>query len=102
MFRKSNVNKTVNFFLVSIKYRDIITVKTVTKFYFITKIYKEFFFIFLLKALKTRKRRKKAYTNFILLGHSINIVRQFKKASLHKSIKILHFLTLARIQKCLT
>ena len=30
------------------------------------------------------------------------MVGQFKKAYLHRPIKILHFLTPARIQKCLT
>ena len=30
------------------------------------------------------------------------MIGQFKKAYLHRPIKILHFLTTARIQKCLT
>ena len=41
-------------------------------------------------------------TNFVLLCQSRNMVGQFKKAYLHRSIKILHFLTPARIQKCFT
>ena len=45
MFCKSNVNKTV--FLVSLKYREIIMVKTVT-------IYKKLFFI---KSLKSKKKK---------------------------------------------
>ena len=47
MFRKSNVNKLV-FFLLSLKYKEIITVKTVV-------LYKKLFF-FSLKVLKVRKR----------------------------------------------
>ena len=48
MFRKSNVNKTDYFFLVSLKYREMITAKTVT-------LYKKLLF-FSLKVLKARKR----------------------------------------------
>ena len=40
-------------------------------------------------------------TNIILLFQLKNMVGQFKKAYLHRPIKILFFLTTARIQKCL-
>ena len=46
-------------------------------------------------------QEKEAGTNFILLYQLRNKVGQFKKADLQRPIKILHFLTLARIQKCL-
>ena len=46
--------------------------------------------------------RREAGTNFVLLCQSRNMVGQFKKAYLHRSVKILHFSTPARIQKCLT
>ena len=45
MFRKSNVNKTVKTFLVSLKYRENVTVKTVT-------FIRNFILFFLLKVLK--------------------------------------------------
>ena len=48
------------------------------------------------------KQEKEAGTNFVLLCWSRNMVGQFEKAFLHRPIKILHFLTPARIQKCLT
>ena len=66
----------------TLKYREIITVKTVT---------------FSLKALKARKN---AGTIFILLRQLRNIVKEFKKSYLHRPIMILHFLTPAAIQKC--
>ena len=66
-------------------------VKTVT-------LYKKLYF-FSLKVLKARKR---SYTSVVLLCQSRNMVGQFKKAYLHRPIKILHFLTPAKIQKCLT
>ena len=47
-------------------------------------------------------QEKEAGTNFTLLCQSRNIFGQFGKPYLHKSIKVLHFLTSARIQKCLT
>ena len=65
------------------------TVKTVT-------LYKKLYFF--IKSLKTIK--KKAGSNFVLC-HANNMVGQFKKAYLHRPIKILHFLTPARIQRCL-
>ena len=70
-------------FLVSAKYREIITVKTVTlckKLYFLKKI--------------------EAGTNFALLCQSRNMVG--RKAYLYRPIKVLQCLTPARIQKCLT
>ena len=51
---------------------------------------------------KSKKKEKEAGTNFVLLCQSINMVGQFRKAYLHRPIKILHFLTAARIQKYLT
>ena len=69
MFWNSNVNKSL-FFLVSLKYREIITVKS----------------------LKSKKK-KEAGTHFVLLCHSRNMVGQFKKAYLHRPIKFPHFLT---------
>ena len=44
-------------------------------------------------------QEKEAGTNFVLLCQSSNMVGQFKKAYLHRPIKILHFLTPARIKK---
>ena len=41
-------------------------------------------------------------TNFVSLCQSRNMVGQFKKAYLHRPIKILDFLTPASSQKCLT
>ena len=68
------------------------TVKTVA-------LHRKLFF-FSLKVLKTNKK-KLALTSFYC--QSRNMVGQFKKAYLHKRpIKILHCLTPARIQKCLT
>ena len=74
MFRNSNVNK---FFLVS-RDREIITVKS----------------------LKSKKK-KLALTLFYYASREI-MVGQFKKAYLHRPIKILHFLTPAIIQINLT
>ena len=61
MFRKSNVNKTV-YFLVSLKYIDIITVKTVTLY--IRN------FIFFIKNLKNKKK-KLALTLFYYVSREI-------------------------------
>ena len=61
MFRKSNVNKTV-YFLVSLKYIDIITVKTVTLY--IRN------FIFFIKNLKSKKK-KLALTLFYYVSREI-------------------------------
>ena len=58
-------------------------------------LYKEPYF-FSLEVFKARKRS----TNFVLLCQSRNMVGQFKKAYLHRPIKVLHFLTPAIIQKC--
>ena len=62
MFWKSTVNKTVTLFLVLLKYREIITVKTVT-------LYKKIYFI-LLKDLKARKK-KLALTSFCNISQEI-------------------------------
>ena len=70
MFRKSSVNKTVQFFLVSLKYREIITGKTVT-------LYKKLYF--LIKSVISKKK-KLALTSFsyvsleIWLGNLINLI----------------------------
>ena len=90
MFHQGNVNKTVYFFLVLLKCREIVTVKTVA-------LYKKLYVF----DLKSQKQEKEAGTNLIVLCHSRNMVGQFKKAYLHRPIKILHFLTSARIKKCL-
>ena len=45
-------------------------------------------------------QEKEGGTNFVLLCQLRNIVGQFKRAYLHRPIKILRFLTPARIQKC--
>ena len=63
MFCKSNVNETVKFYLISLKYREIITVKVVT-------LYKKLYVF--IKSLKSKK--KQAGTNFVLLCHSRNTV----------------------------
>ena len=55
MFRRSNLNKTVKFFLVSLKYREIKTIKTVT-------LYKNLYFF----SLKVLKAIKEGGTNFVL------------------------------------
>ena len=90
MFAKSNVNKTVYFFLFLLKYREIITVKTVA-------LYKRLYFFH-----EQPPKREKADTNFVLLCLSRNMVEQFKKDYLYRPIKILQFLKPARIKKCLT
>ena len=51
---------------------------------------------------KSKKQEKESGTNFVLLCQSKNMFGHFKKAYLHRPVKILHFLTPARIQKCLT
>ena len=61
MFRKSNVNKTV-YFLVSLKYIDIITVKTVTLY--IRN------FIFFIENFKSKKK-KLALTLFYYVSREI-------------------------------
>ena len=61
MFRKSNVNKTVKLFLVSLKYREIITVKTVALYN------KQFFYI---KSLKSKKN-KLVLTSFCYVSGEI-------------------------------
>ena len=74
----------------------MITIKTVTpcqKLYFQSKILKA--------KKKARKLEKETDTNFVLLCQSKNIFGLFKKAYLHRPIRILDFLTPARIQKCL-
>ena len=89
MLRKSSVNKTVYFFfLVSLKYREVITVKTVT-------LYKKVYLF--IKRLKSKKKKL-----VLTLFDHVSRVGQLKKACLHRPIKILHFLTHARIQKCFT
>ena len=62
MFCKSNVNQTVYFFLVLLKYGEIIRVKTVT-------LYTKLFFFFI-KSLKSKKK-KLALTSFYYVGHEI-------------------------------
>ena len=47
-------------------------------------------------------QEKEADTNPALLCKSRSMVGQFKKGYLHGPITILHFLTPAKIQKCLT
>ena len=52
--------------------------------------------------LNVLKAKKEAGTNFLLLFQLRNMVAQFKKAYLHRPIRVQHFLTAAAIQKCLT
>ena len=47
-------------------------------------------------------QENEAGANFVSLCQLRNMVGQFNKASLDRPIKIVHFLALARIQKCLT
>ena len=61
MFCKSNVNKAVYFFLLSLNYREIMTVKTTT-------LYKKLYFF--IKNLKSKKR-KLALTSFYYVGWEI-------------------------------
>ena len=56
--------------------------------------------MFFSESLKNKK--KEAGTTLVLLCQSRNMVGQLKKVDLHRPIKILHFLTPARIQACLT
>ena len=56
MFRTSNVNKTVQFFVVPLKYREITTAKTVT-------LHKKLYFF--IKCLKNKKK-KLPITSFIM------------------------------------
>ena len=67
------------------------TFKTVT-------VYKKPYFF----SLKALKQEKEGGTNFVLLCQLRIMVGQFKKTYLHRAMEILHFLVLARIQKCLT
>ena len=46
--------------------------------------------------------KRHAITNFVSLCHSRNMNGKFKEAYLDRPTKIPHFLTPARIQKCLT
>ena len=66
----------------------IVCLKTVT-------LYKKLSFF----SLKVLKARKEAGNNFALLCESRKMADQLKKAYLHRSFKILHFFTPARIQK---
>ena len=50
--------------------------------------------------MKSKIQEKEAGTNFVLSSQSQNIIGQFMKTYLHRPIKILQFLTPARIQKC--
>ena len=52
--------------------------------------------------MKVLKAKKEADTNFVLLCQLKNMVGQFKKAYLHRQIKIVHFATAGRIQNSLT
>ena len=54
MLSKSNIRKQFLFFLVSLKYREIVTVKTVTRY---EKLY------FFIKSLESKKK-KLAVTSF--------------------------------------
>ena len=66
-------------------------------------MFKQYYFIGnFIFSLKDLKGRKKTGTNFVLSCRLRNMVGQFKKSYLHRPIKILHFLTPARIQKYLT
>ena len=85
-----NYFKAFRIYLVSLKYRETLTVETV-------KFYKKLYF-FHEKSFK----KKKTGTNFTLLCQSTNLVGQVKKAYVHRNIKILHFLRHATIQKFLT
>ena len=49
-----------------------------------------------IESLKSKKKK------LALTFQSKNMVEQFKKAYLHRPIKMLRFLTPARIQKCFT
>ena len=91
MLCKSIVNKkqVIIFFLVLLKYREIITVKSEI-------LHKKLYFF--IKSLKSKKK-KLALTSFYYVK-SRNMVGQFKKAYLHRPFKILDFLTPARIQSC--
>ena len=51
---------------------------------------------------KSLNQEREAGSNFVLLFQSRNMVGQFKKSYLHTPIKILHFLTPAKIQTILT
>ena len=77
--------------VVSLRYREIITVKTVA-------LCQLNFFVH----EKSRKHEKEANPNFVLLSQSRNMIGQFVKPFLHRPVKTLPFLTLGRIQKCLT
>ena len=68
-----------------------LTVKTV-------KLYKKLYFF--IKSLKSKKK-KLALTSFYYVSREMWLGNS-KKAYLHRPIKIPHFLTPARIQKCLT
>ena len=52
--------------------------------------------------IKSSKEEKEGVTNLVLLCQLRNMVGQFKKAYLDTPIRILYFLTLTIIQKCLT
>ena len=93
MLSKSNRRKQFLFFffLVSLKYREIVTVKTVT-------LYKKLYFF--IKSLESKKK-KLALTSFQYVNQETWLGNS-KKAYLHRPIKILQFPIPARIQKCLT
>ena len=44
-------------------------------------------------------KKKEADTNFVLLSQSINVTGQFIKTYLHRPIKVLDFLTPAKIKR---
>ena len=58
------------------------------------------FFFSLIKVVK--QQEKKAGTNFLLLPVSRNVIGWFTKTYWNKPIKLLQFITLGKIQKCLT
>ena len=63
----------------------------------IVTLYKKLYFFH----YKSQKQEKETDNKFFLLCQSRYMVGQLKKAYFHRPIKILHFLTPARIQKCL-
>ena len=82
MFHKSNVNKTVQFFLALLKYREVITVKTIT-------LHKKL--IFFIKNLKSNKKKLVQKNGWAIQESLFAYTNQFST-----------FFTPGRIQKCLT
>ena len=61
-------------------------------------LYKKLYFF--IKSLKSKKKKLALLLFYYVIREYL--VGKFKKTYLHRPIKILHFLTPARIQKCLT